>query len=359
MDSFLRWFRRLGIPLVGLLFYMALVIVYPQTKPSDPAWNSLSPETWGALGLGVVLAYLTFETGVLLSRYLDRHVAWAQRPLRRVALQMGLQTALALLFTLGIGLLYVHLYGYDNDPEPVRLVDLLPLLLVGLFTSFLLSGTYIGASFFSYWQVEAQAREEATADAALARLHALQQQLDPHFLFNTLSTLTAVIEADPARAVTFVERMATVYRYVLQHRHAGRVPLHTELHLVRAYLFLLQTRHPEGLAVEICVGEEQQARQVLPMVVQLLVENAVKHNRIEAEEPLRIRIRTEDQWLVVENNRQPLADPAASTGVGLRNVARRYEAADATAPVRVESTPDCFRVRLPLLTHSEVSTGRS
>ncbi len=354
----MRWFRRLGIPLVGLLFYMALVIVYPQTEPGDPAWNSLSPQNGAALSMGVILAYLTFETGVLLSRYLDRHVAWAQRPLRRVALQMGLQTAIALLFTLGAAWLYIYICDYDTAAEPVRFVELLPLLLVGLFTAFLLSGTYIGASFFSYWQVEAQAREEATADAAQARLHALQQQLDPHFLFNTLSTLTAVIEADPVRAVTFVERMATVYRYVLQHRHASRVPLHAELHLVRAYLFLLQTRYPEGLAVEICVSEEQQAHQVLPMVVQLLVENAVKHNRIEADEPLRIRIRTEDQWLVVENNRQPLAYPAASTGVGLRNVARRYEAAGATAPVHVESTSDCYRVRLPLLTHPNGSIGK-
>lgn len=349
MHAFLRWFRRLGIPLVGLLFFAALAIVYPDSDPGNPPWGSPNAETAAALGLGVLLSYLTFETGILLSRFLDRHLAWARHPLRRVLLQVSAQTVLALAVTGAAAVIYVRLGGYDTAASPVRLVDLLPLLMLGLFTAFLLSGAYIGASFFNYWQAEAQAREEATADAAQARLDALQQQLDPHFLFNTLSTLTALIEADPARAATFVQRLSTVYRYVLQHRHTARVPLSAELQLVRAYLFLVQTRFPAGLEVEMAVPAACQARQVLPLVVQLLVENAVKHNRVEADQPLRLRLAAEGDWLVVENNRQPLPRPAPSLGLGLRNVARRYEAAGAPAPVQIESTPERFRVRLPLL----------
>ena len=137
---------------------------------------------------------------------------------------------------------------------------------------------------------------------------------------------------------------------MLQHRHAARVPLGTELDLIKAYLCLFQTRYPEGLEVELAVPEAQHARLILPMVGQLLVENAVKHYRIEPDEPLLIRIRTKSYWLVVENTPRPLAYPApASTGVGLRNVQHRYEAAGAPQPVRIERTPEWFRVSLPLL----------
>ncbi|MBC8082040.1 MAG: histidine kinase [Hymenobacter sp.] len=348
MDAFLRWFRWLGIPLVGLLFFGALVIVYPEEQTDNPPWGSLNRETLAALTMGVLLSYLTFETGILLARYLDRHLAWAHRPGRRVLLQMGLQTALALLMTLGAGLLYVRLGGYDTPAQPVRLTDLLPLLLVALFTAFLLAGTYIGASFFAYWQAEIIAREAAAAQAAQARLQALQQQLDPHFLFNTLNTLTAVIEEDPPRAVTFVQRLATVYRYVLQHQHGPAVAVHEELRLAQAYLYLLQTRYPDGLRLAVAVDPVHHPRRLLPMVLQLLLENAIKHNCIEPDRPLLIRLYSQGEWLVVENNRQPLPRQAPSTGLGLRNVTRRYEAAGA-GPVRVEATEALFRVSIPLL----------
>lgn len=349
MTKFLRWFRRLGIPVVGLLFYGSLAIVYPEHLGETPAWGSLRADTLAALALGTLFAFFIFEAGIALSRWLDRHMAWQQQPLRRVGLQVGLQAGGAAALAAGLGAAFAHAAGYDRA-APVLFVDLLPLTLLGLLTAFLLAGVYVGASFFAYWQAEVHTREAAQRQVLEAQVHALQQQLDPHFLFNTLSTLTAVIEDSPPRAVTFVQRLATVYRYVLQHRHAARVPLGTELGLVKAYLYLLQTRYPEGLEVELAVPETQHARLVLPMVGQLLVENAVKHNRIEPDEPLLIRIRTEGDWLVVENTPRPLAHPApASTGVGLRNVQQRYEAAGATQPVRIERTPEWFRVSLPLL----------
>ena len=349
MTTFLRWFRGLGIPVVGLLFFGSMCLMYPEQLGQAPSWSLLRPDVLGALALGTFFAYFIFETGIALSRWLDRHMAWQQQPLRRVGLQVGLQAAGAAVVAAGLGWAFAHLAGYDH-PEPILLIDLLPLTLVGLFTAFLLAGVYVGASFFTYWQAEVLTREAAQRQVLEAQVHALQQQLDPHFLFNTLSTLTAVIEDSPPRAVTFVQRLATVYRYVLQHRHAARVPLGTELGLIRAYLYLLQTRYPEGLEVDLAVPEAQHARLVLPMVGQLLVENAVKHNRIEPDEPLLIRIRTEGDWLIVENTPRPLAYPAtASTGVGLRNVQRRYEAAGAAQPVRIERTPAWFRVSLPLL----------
>lgn len=349
IHSFLRWFRWLGIPLVGGLFFGALGIMYPATEPNTPAWGSFGRDALVALALGLGQAYLIFEAGIGLSHYLDRHLSWTRHPRRRVALQMSLQILLALVVTWGVGELYVRLGGYDTVAHPVLFRDLLPLLLLSVFTAFLLSGTYIGASFFAYWQAEITAREAATAQVTQARLQALQQQLDPHFLFNTLNTLTAVIEDDPPRAVTYVQRLATVYRYVLRHQHTAAVTVREELDLAAAYLYLLQTRYPEGLRVTLEVAPAHYARRVLPMVVQLLIENAVKHNRTEPDAPLHLRIYSGEERLIVENNRQPLPHPAASTGVGLPNVARRYEAAAPGHAVHVEQTAALFRVSIPLL----------
>jgi len=349
MHAFLRWFRWLGIPVVGGLFFVALAIVYPASEPNTPHWGSLSQAALAALVLGVGQAYLIFEIGIALSRYLDRHLTWTRHPRRRILLQMSLQVVVALSVTGVVGELYVRVGGYDTAAHPVLLTDLLPLLLLSLFTAFLLSGTYIGASFFAYWRAEITAREAATEQVTQARLQALQQQLDPHFLFNTLNTLTAVIEDDPPRAVTYVQRLATVYRSVLRHQHTTHVTVREELDLAAAYLYLLQTRYPEGLRVVLAVAPAHYARQVLPMVVQLLIENAVKHNLSEPDNPLHLRIYSGEEYLVVENNRQPLPRPAPSTGVGLPNVARRYEALAPGRPVRVEATETLFRVSIPLL----------
>jgi len=349
MAAFLRWFRWLGIPVVGGLFFAALAILYPDSEPNTPRWGSFGGPALAALVLGLGQAYLIFESGIALSRYLDRHLTWTRHPRRRILLQMSMQVLVALAVTWLVGEVYVQLGGYDTAAHPVLFTDLLPLLLLSLFTAFLLSGTYIGASFFAYWQAEIAAREAVTAQVTQARLQALQQQLDPHFLFNTLNTLTAVIEDDPPRAVTYVQRLATVYRYVLRHQHTAAVTVREELDLAAAYLYLLQTRYPEGLRVTLEVAPAHYARRVLPMVVQLLIENAVKHNRSEPDAPLLLRIYSGEECLVVENNYQPLPRPAPSAGVGLPNVARRYEAAAPGHPVRVEQTAEVFRVRIPLL----------
>lgn len=347
MASFLRWFRFIGIPTVGLLYWGSLLILYPDVPEQGAAMMWTDQQTFIALLFAVGFAVVVFESGIWLSRLLGRHLSWSRHPLRRVLLQTGLQTLLAQVLTLAFALAFIR-FVLPPDEQPVRLVDLLPLLLIGFFTALLLSGVYIGASFFSSWRAETLAKEQAEAQAAQAQLRTLQQQLDPHFLFNTLNTLTAIIEDDPPRAVTYVQRLATVYRYVLQHRHATQVRLREELTLAAAYLYLLQIRYASGLQVSVEVPAELQQRHVLPLVLQLLLENAVKHNRIDADEPLRIRIYAADGLLTVENNRQPQARPAASEGVGLLNISRRYESVTGQR-VQVHRSEALFRVSVPLL----------
>jgi sensor histidine kinase YesM len=182
-----------------------------------------------------------------------------------------------------------------------------------------------------------------------AQLEALQKQVDPHFLFNSLNVLGSLIHLDPDRAVRFLGQLADVYRALLDTGAQPLVPLHREMALVRAYAQLMETRFGEALRVEWDVPPAWEQALVPPTAVQMLLENAIKHNGSTTRRPLRIKVCAADGLLVVENNRQPRPDAVASTHLGLQNIQRRYQHLT-DRPVEIVPTPESFIVRLPLLT---------
>jgi sensor histidine kinase YesM len=182
-----------------------------------------------------------------------------------------------------------------------------------------------------------------------AQLEALQKQVDPHFLFNSLNVLGSLIHLDPDRAVQFLGQLSEVYRALLDTGAQPLVPLRQEMALVRAYASLMETRFGAALRVEWDVAPAWEQALVPPTAVQMLLENAIKHNGSTTRKPLRIRVTTADGLLVVENNRQPRPDAVASTHLGLQNIQRRYQYLT-DRPVEIVPTAASFVVRLPLLT---------
>lgn len=157
-----------------------------------------------------------------------------------------------------------------------------------------------------------------------ARFEGLKQQLSPHFLFNSLSTLRGLIHEEPVAAEQFVEQMAEVYRYLLQHGGQTAVSLRNELAFLRSYCSLLQMRFGDGLQLGIDLPEAIQDRMLPPLTLQLLVENAVKHNVLTRRQPLRIAIEFKAPGtLLVRNTRQSRLTPEASNGIGLSNLNSR------------------------------------
>ena len=186
------------------------------------------------------------------------------------------------------------------------------------------------------------------------RLDVLKQQVNPHFLFNALNSLSALISEDPQRAEVFVDKLSGVYRYVLRANNEPMTTLAAELDFLNAYYHLLQTRHGSGLSLTVAVDEPKRACQLPPLTLQLLVENAVKHNVVSASRPLHIRISTDESGeLVVQNNLQrkatrPGEARAFSNGVGLSNIVAKYQMLGLPQPA-VEESAEQFIVRLPLL----------
>lgn len=177
----------------------------------------------------------------------------------------------------------------------------------------------------------------------------LEQQLSPHFLFNSLSTLQGLVQANPQQATNFIGDLSDLYRYLL--KRVETVPLADELAFTRSYLHLMQLRYGEALMVHEDVPQPWLQAELPAVSIQALVENAIKHNAISVQTPLTINISTQEhdgyRWIVVSNNRTPKLTPVESNGTGLANLNKRYGLRDLPA-IRIRPTADLFIVEIAL-----------
>lgn len=180
-------------------------------------------------------------------------------------------------------------------------------------------------------------------------LEILKNQVSPHFLFNSLNVLSSLIGEDPEKAEAFVDRLSKVYRYLLQNNQRSWTTLGAELDFIHAYAYLLRTRYGDAVQLTVTVDEPARERQLPPLTLQLLVENAVKHNVVHKSKPLFIEILTQGETLCVRNNLQKKArHQVLSHGIGLNNIAEKYRLLQGES-ILVKEDEESFRVCLPLL----------
>jgi PAS domain S-box-containing protein len=182
-----------------------------------------------------------------------------------------------------------------------------------------------------------------------SQFEVLKQQVNPHFLFNSLNVLTSLIKIDPNLAESFTERLSKVYRYVLENKEKDVVPLSTELEFLHSYLFLLEIRFMNKIQVQNNIQKSYYDYQVLPIAIQLLIENAIKHNTFSKSQPLRIDIFVDEEGMLnIVNNLNIRETKPVSTGVGLENILRRYALIADFRP-QFSKTSTHFIAKLPLL----------
>jgi LytS/YehU family sensor histidine kinase len=185
-----------------------------------------------------------------------------------------------------------------------------------------------------------------------SQLETLKAQINPHFLFNSFNTLVSVIEEDPHAAVEYVENLSDFYRSILKYREKNLIPVQEEIEIVKNYTHILQRRYGKGLCMAVQEGLPEV--WVVPMVLQILVENAVKHNVISEKKPLKVRIRMNDEnSIIVENSLQRKQVTGSSTGFGLQNITSRY-ALLSDKQVTIGQTQDTFYVIIPVLHKDEI-----
>ena len=220
--------------------------------------------------------------------------------------------------------------------------------LIAIGVTFVISFFLNAATFLNNWKQTALDAERLKKEQMASKYESLKNQVNPHFLFNSLNALTNLVYEDQDQAANFIRQLSKVYRYVLDTRAQEVVELKTEMDFVDSYLYLQKIRFDDKLTVEINLDGYENS-MVPPMSLQMLLENAIKHNTIAKDEPLTIQIKIEDSKLVVRNNLQKKNIPAAEiSGTGLNNIISRYEFLS-QEKVDVIETETHFTVKLPLL----------
>ena len=191
-------------------------------------------------------------------------------------------------------------------------------------------------------------KQEIVAKTETAKFESLKNQLDPHFLFNSLNVLTSLIGENPTQAERFTTKLSKVYRYVLEQRNKDLVPIEEELKFAKTYMELLGMRFEEAVQFNIPDNISTNELKIVPLSLQLLLENAVKHNVVSTSKPLTINIYEEGRYLIIANNVNPKQAIGKSTKVGLQNIADRYGLITEKG-VKIENNNKTFKVGLPLL----------
>jgi len=242
---------------------------------------------------------------------------------------------------------------YDRSIQQVlasvSLDDYTEPLLISLGISLIFYAFY----YYRYRQETKVKEQKIIAGTASAKFDALKNQLDPHFLFNSLNVLTSLIEEDPYQAQKFTTSLSKVYRYVLEQKNKDLVTVDEELQFAKTYVRLLKMRFEDSIVFEIPEKSENPEAKIVPLSLQLLLENAVKHNVVTSERPLHIKVFEEGGMLHVTNNLQEKQVVRKSTGVGLQNIQQRY-AILTNKQVQIDKTASEFSIQLPLLSKTVV-----
>lgn len=196
--------------------------------------------------------------------------------------------------------------------------------------------------------------QQLLKEKAESQFQLLRSQVNPHFLFNNFSTLMAIIEEDKDLAIEYVGKLSAFFRYILEYRDKELIPLSEELEIVDNYIFLQKKRYGDNLTVQKEIHPEHLASLIPPLTLQLLLENAVKHNVVSASKPLVIHIYSESEFLVIENAVQPRKTFETSTGMGLQNIKSRYRIFTSKEIV-IEQKFDFYRIFLPLIVPKNVN----
>ncbi len=217
-----------------------------------------------------------------------------------------------------------------------------------LFATIPISAIYEATFFLHQWKQSIAEAERLKRQHAQSQLEALKNQINPHFLFNSLNTLSSLIPEDPKTSVDFVQKLSSVYRTILDLGERPVVTLSEELEFLENYNYLIKARFGENILFDIDIREGCLSCYLAPLSIQMLVENAIKHNVVSSKKPLRIRLQATGESITISNNLQPKTQQTEGTGTGLQNISNRYRLIF-NQQIEVEKTSEKFAVKLPLV----------
>ena len=343
-----HWLIIIGAPIIA---FFINVIMFPQLFSEDLHAFFFHCFT---IGLTYTLTYWIIFRQVLA--FMINKYPNSEDVVKRIFLQLVLLFIGYFVIKVVVGnILHLCLNDLMNDwHEEVEKGQLSEM--VGSFMSiFLIWAIYEGMTFYTKLQKSLRETEQLQRENIQSQLEGLKNQVNPHFLFNSLNTLIYLIPEDPNKAINFVQKLSKVYRYILEIRDKKIITIGEELEFLKAYVFLLKERFGENININIDIPKEYYHRKIVPLSLQILFENSIKHNIISTHKPLDINVFIEKDKLIVKNNLQKKNHVSSSTRVGLQNIKNRYQFFT-DKEVDVIVTSNSFLVALPLVEHAKVDS---
>lgn len=300
-------------------------------------------EFWIVASFASLIWIALWKGNAHLGEYVTRDISWIKDPGRKFAAMF----AFTLIYTFGAMYLLGAVYrlAFDVNLTSGAMFSVIITIIISLFMH--------GRAFLIGWRKTALDAERMQRESIAARYETLKSQVNPHFLFNSFNALTNLVYEDPDKAAKFIRQLSLVYRYVLDTRDKEVVKLSEEVEFLRSYIYLQEIRFGYKLTISLKIANME--RYVAPLALQMLIENAIKHNVVSEDDPLKIEVFDDDQYLTVKNNLQRKTQIGeASAGVGLENIIHRYEFLS-DRKVVVNEDQSHFMVRLPALTFEKTA----
>lgn len=274
----------------------------------------------------------------------DKWTGWEDKFIKRLFFEMGAAAAMGAALMGSITYLLDQFGVYEGNIVRHIINNMMIFGVINIIYVSIMEGII----FFRRWREEKIRTERLEKENAISRYEALKNQINPHFLFNNLNVLASLVSKDKAIAEKFIQEFSRIYRYILDTSEKLVVELNEELNFINSYLYLLKIRYNEGIDYDININQESMKKYVIPLALQILVENCVKHNMFSQSAPIKIVIYDKDDMIYVENNIRKKEVRNKQEALGLKNLSSRYSFISEKKPV-FSIHNDIFVAKIPLI----------
>lgn len=339
-------FRRLFTLVAGLAVVIQFIIIIYNHLSGYLVLNSYTHfflRLFTGSLFSLLTGFLVTYPDLFVISYLNKTAPWGKNIFKRVTIQLGFTILIASAVAVIITILINRIKAYDDNIVNVIITNVLIYVAVNVLVMSIFEGWIL---FIERGQAKKMA-DNLQLELSQIKFEMLKSQINPHFMFNSLNVLSGLITVDVVKAQLFIDEFSQIYRYVLETIEQPVVSLKKELEFVRSYLYLQQIRHGENLTFSVNIKAELLPLVVPPLSLQVLLENAIKHNIVNESKPLKIEILGENSYLIVKNNIQPKIS-GVSTGLGLKNLVKRYALISNQKP-SFQVVDNYYVARIPLI----------
>jgi two-component system LytT family sensor kinase len=299
----------------------------------------------------VLLGLLVWEGAVLLTKYIEKNIV-SIHPTGGLLLLCSLLIIYGVFAAFAFGFVYgmMDILFFDRREAWESFISISYNMIAGTFLFYMMILAFNGIVFYyKGWKEYQVQTERLMRENIQAKYDALRNQIDPHFFFNSLSVLTNLVYKSADLSADYITQLAKIYRYILDKKFENLVSIQTELDFLGSYLFLIGIRHQNSIQFSAEVDEKARTKGMIPpATLQMLIENAIKHNRFSVNAPLVITLKSEGGFLLIRNRVKRKFRPEAASGIGIENIRKRYELSSGQG-ITVTQSDDVFTVKIPII----------